>query len=167
MLAHLASKEGIVAAENAMGGSSKVNYDVVPAAIFTSPEIGSVGIREKQATEKGINYKVGKFQFRGLGKAHAMGEISGLFKIISDADTDKILGAHIIGAHASDLVHEIAVAMDTWGDPDLMAVVSGPQAIVDIAVDVGQRGLDGSQVSGNGVRDEHEVAVHRRAADRF
>jgi dihydrolipoamide dehydrogenase len=112
MLAHLASKEGIVAAENAMGGDSKVNYDVVPAAIFTSPEIGSVGLREKQVAEKGINYKVGKFQFRGLGKAHAMGEIAGMFKIISDQESDKILGAHIIGAHASDLIHEIAVAME-------------------------------------------------------
>ena len=112
MLAHLASKEGIVAAENAMGGNSKVNYDVVPAAIFTSPEIGSVGLREKQVNEKGINYKVGKFQFRGLGKAHAMGEISGMFKIISEQESDKILGAHIIGAHASDLIHEIAVAME-------------------------------------------------------
>ena len=112
MLAHLASKEGIVAAENAMGGSSRVNYDVIPAAIFTSPEIGSVGLREKQAVEKGIKYKVGKFQFRALGKAHAMGEIAGLFKIISEEGTDKILGAHIIGAHASDLIHEIAVAME-------------------------------------------------------
>ena len=112
MLAHLASKEGIVAVENAMGGSSKVNYDVVPAAIFTSPEIGSVGIREKQAVEKGLKYKVGRFQFRGLGKSHAMGEIAGLFKIIADEETDKILGAHIIGAHASDLIHEVAVAME-------------------------------------------------------
>ena len=112
MLAHLASKEGIVAAENAMGGDSTVNYDVVPAAIFTSPEIGSVGLREKQVAEKGIKYKVGKFQFRGLGKAHAMGEISGMFKIICEQESDKILGAHIIGAHASDLIHEIAVAME-------------------------------------------------------
>jgi dihydrolipoamide dehydrogenase len=112
MLAHLASKQGMVAAENVIGGSSKVNYDVIPAAIFTSPEIGSVGLREKQAVEKGIKYKVGRFQFRGLGKAHAMGEIAGLFKIISDEETDKILGAHIIGAHASDLIHEIAVAME-------------------------------------------------------
>ena len=112
MLAHLASKEGIVAAENAMGGSSRVNYDVIPAAIFTSPEIGSVGLREKQVVEKGIKYKVGRFQFRALGKAHAMGEIAGLFKIISEEGTDKILGAHIIGAHASDLIHEIAVAME-------------------------------------------------------
>jgi dihydrolipoamide dehydrogenase len=112
MLAHLASKEGIVAAENAMGGNSEVNYDVVPAAIFTSPEIGSVGLREKQAIEKGIKYKVGKFQFRSLGKSHAIGEISGLFKIITDEETDKILGAHIIGPHASDLIHEAALAME-------------------------------------------------------
>ena len=112
MLAHLASKEGMVAVENAMGGSSKVNYDVVPAAIFTSPEIGSVGIREKQAVEKGLKYKVGRFQFRGLAKSHAMGEIAGLFKIIADEETDKILGAHIIGAHASDMIHEVALAME-------------------------------------------------------
>lgn len=112
MLAHLASKEGIVAAENAMGGSSKVNYDVIPAAIFTSPEIGSVGLREKQAAAKGIKYKVGRFQFRALGKAHAMGEISGLFKMITEEGTDKIIGAHIIGAHASDLIHEVALAME-------------------------------------------------------
>ena len=112
MLAHLASKEGMVAAENAVGGSAEVNYNVVPAAIFTSPEIGSVGLREKQAAEKGIKYRVGRFQFRSLGKAHAMGEIAGLFKIIADEETDKILGAHIIGAHASDLIHEVAIAME-------------------------------------------------------
>ncbi len=112
MLAHLASKEGIVAAENAMGGNASVNYHVIPAAIFTSPEIGSVGLREKQAAEQGLKYKVGRFPFRALGKAHAMGEISGLFKIISEEGSDKILGAHIMGAHAADLVHEIAVAME-------------------------------------------------------
>jgi dihydrolipoamide dehydrogenase len=112
MLAHLASKEGIVAAENAMGGASEVNYNVVPAAIFTSPEIGSVGLRESQAVEKGHRVRVGRFQCRALGKAHAMGEISGMFKIIADEDTDRILGAHIIGPHASDLIHEIALAME-------------------------------------------------------
>jgi len=112
MLAHLASKEGIVVAEHAMGMNSRVNYDVIPAAIFTSPEIGSVGLREKQVIEKGIKYKVGRFQVRGLGKAHAMGEISGMFKIIADEETDKILGAHIIGPHASDLIHEVALAME-------------------------------------------------------
>jgi len=112
MLAHLASKQGLIAAENATGGDAKIKYDVIPAAIFTSPEIASVGLREHQVKEKGIKYKVGRFQFRALGKAHAMGEISGMFKIISEEATDKILGAHIIGPHASDLIHEIAVAMD-------------------------------------------------------
>jgi len=112
MLAHLASKQGLIAAENATGGDAKIKYDVIPAAIFTSPEIASVGLREHQVKEKNIKFKVGRFQFRALGKAHAMGEISGMFKIISEEGTDKILGAHIIGPHASDLIHEIAVAMD-------------------------------------------------------
>ncbi|RJQ46094.1 MAG: dihydrolipoyl dehydrogenase [Nitrospiraceae bacterium] len=112
MLAHLASKQGLIAAENATGGNAVIKYDVVPAAIFTSPEIASVGLREHQAKEKGLAYKVGRFQFRSLGKAHAMGEISGLFKIISEEGTDKILGAHIIGPHASDLIHELALAME-------------------------------------------------------
>jgi len=112
MLAHLASKEGTVAAENAMGRETEINYNVIPAAIFTSPEIGSVGLREKQAVEKGLKIKIGRFQVRSLGKAHAIGEISGLFKIIADEETDMILGAHIIGPHASDLIHEVALAME-------------------------------------------------------
>lgn len=111
MLAHVASTEGIVAAENICGRDTTMDYSVVPAAIFTSPEIGSVGLRENQAAEKGIKTRIGRFQFRALGKAHAMGEISGFVKIIADAGTDKILGVHIIGPHASDLVHEAAVAM--------------------------------------------------------
>lgn len=112
MLAHLASKQGVVAVENAVGGSAEMKYDVIPAAIFTSPEIASVGLRENQAVEKGCKLKIGRFQFRALGKAHAMGEIAGLFKIITDEETDKILGAHIIGPHASDLIHEVALAME-------------------------------------------------------
>lgn len=112
MLAHLASKQGLIAAENATGGNAKIKYDVIPAAIFTSPEIASVGLREHQVKAKGLQYKVGRFQFRALGKAHAMGEIAGLFKIISEEGTDKIFGAHIIGPHASDLIHEVAVAME-------------------------------------------------------
>ncbi len=111
MLAHVASTEGIVAAENIMGHSREIDYSIVPAGIFTMPEIGSVGLREKQANEKGMDIRVGRFQFRGLGKAHAMGEIAGMAKIIADAKTDRVLGLHIIGAHAADLVHEGAVAM--------------------------------------------------------
>ncbi|HCZ11343.1 MAG TPA: dihydrolipoyl dehydrogenase, partial [Nitrospiraceae bacterium] len=97
LLAHMASKEGIIAAYNACGIEKKIDYSVVPAAIFTSPEIGSVGLREHHAQEKGIKIKTGHFQFRTLAKAHAMGEIAGMIKIIADADTDKVLGVHIIG----------------------------------------------------------------------
>ncbi len=111
MLAHVASHQGIVAVANALGGDSRMDYNVVPAGIFTMPEIGSVGLREKQAIEKGIEYKVGRFQFRGLGKAHAMGEITGMAKIIADEATDKVLGVHICGAHATDLIHEGALAI--------------------------------------------------------
>ncbi|HMK61777.1 MAG TPA: dihydrolipoyl dehydrogenase [Dissulfurispiraceae bacterium] len=111
LLAHVASKEGIVAAVNACGGDMKMDYSVVPAAIFTSPEIGSVGLREHQAVSKGLKVRAGRFQFRALGKAHAMGEIAGFVKIIADSDSDRILGVHIIGPHAADLVHEGALAI--------------------------------------------------------
>jgi dihydrolipoamide dehydrogenase len=112
MLAHVASREGVVAAENAVGGDSAVNYAVVPAAIFTTPEIASVGVSEKNALKRGHKVKVGRFPFRALGKAHAIGEISGLVKIIADEHNDKLLGAHIIGPHASDLIHEAAIALE-------------------------------------------------------
>ncbi len=111
LLAHVASKEGIVAASNACGVERSMDYSVVPAAIFTSPEIGSVGLREHQALARGLKIKTGHFQFMTLGKAHAMGEIAGIIKVIADDDTDKVLGVHIIGPHASDLAHEGALAI--------------------------------------------------------
>ena len=111
MLAHVASRQGIVAAENALGGDVRMDYAAVPAGIFTRPEIGSVGLREHQAREKGIKIATGTFPYRALGKAHAMGEIAGIVKIIADAGTDKVLGVHICGAHAADLVHEGALAL--------------------------------------------------------
>jgi dihydrolipoamide dehydrogenase len=111
LLAHKASQEGIVAAHNACRREMKMDYAVVPAAIFTTPEIASVGLREHQAMEKGIPFRVGRFLYRALGKAHAAGEISGFFKVIADPESDRIVGAHVMGAHASDLIHEVAVAM--------------------------------------------------------
>jgi dihydrolipoamide dehydrogenase len=111
MLAHVASHQGLVAAENALGGDARMDYASVPAGIFTRPEIGSVGLREHQAREKGIPVKTGRFPYRVLGKAHVMGEIAGVVKVIADAGTDRVLGVHICGAHASDLVHEGALAI--------------------------------------------------------
>jgi dihydrolipoamide dehydrogenase len=111
MLAHVASTEGLVAVENALGGNRHIDYNIVPSGIFTSPEIGSVGLREKDAIQKGYDIKIGRFPFRALGKAHASGEIAGMVKIIADAKDDRVLGVHIIGPHATDLVHEAALAM--------------------------------------------------------
>ncbi len=111
LLAHVASHQGLVAVENALGGNEKMDYSVVPAGTFTLPEIGSVGIREQEARDRGIKYRVGRFQYRTLGKAHAMGEITGMVKILSDETTDKVIGVHICGAHATDLVHEGALAI--------------------------------------------------------
>ena len=111
MLAHVASAQGKVAVENILGRPQHINYDVVPAGIFTLPEIGRVGLTEQQTRERGFQVKVGRFRYAGLGKAHAVGETTGLFKVISDSESDKILGVHIIGSHAADLVHEAAMAM--------------------------------------------------------
>ena len=111
MLAHVASRQGIVAAENALGLDTRMDYEVVPAGIFTRPEIGSVGLREHQAREKGIKVNTGLFPYRALGRAHAAGDIVGIVKIISDSSSDRVLGVHVCGAHATDLVHEGALAI--------------------------------------------------------
>ena len=111
LLAHVASRQGIVAALNACGQDVKIDYSTVPSAVFTSPEVASVGLKENQAAERGIGVNTGHFQFRALGKAHAMGEIAGFIKIVAEKGTDRVLGAHIIGPHASDLIHEAALAV--------------------------------------------------------
>ena len=111
MLAHVASAQGKAAVENIVGKKKAVNYDVVPAGIFTLPEIGRVGLTERQVRDQGIAPKIGRFRYAGLGKAHAVGDPVGLVKILADPVTDRVLGAHVIGTHAADLVHEAAFAM--------------------------------------------------------
>ncbi|MCP4022454.1 MAG: dihydrolipoyl dehydrogenase, partial [Desulfobacteraceae bacterium] len=112
MLAHVASHEGMVAAENALGRDSIMNYDVIPGAIFTMPEIGTVGLSETQAKEKGIDVEAFSVNFRVLGKAQAIDEIAGQAKMIVEKQSRKILGVHIIGAHATDLVAEATLAIE-------------------------------------------------------
>lgn len=111
-LAHLASAMGLCAAENAAGNKSEFSYDLVPGCIFTNPEIGVIGLSEDECKEKGINYHVGKFPFAALGKAMAINETSGFCKIIADANTDQVIGVHIIGPHATDLISEAVPAMN-------------------------------------------------------
>lgn len=138
LLAHTATFEGLVAAENATGGNATMNYHVVPACIFTTPEIGSVGINSDKAAEQGIDVKVSRFSFGALGKALAMGEDYGFAQLVIDAKTDRVLGAQIMGPHASDLVHEVAIAMHmgaTSGDiaGTIHAHPSLPEAIMEAA----------------------------------
>ena len=111
MLAHVASRQGIVAAECAMGHEATADLSAVPACVFTQPEIGSVGKSAQECADAGINYKEAKFSFMALGKAQAIGEAQGWAKIIAHADTGEVLGVHIIGPHASDIISEAALAM--------------------------------------------------------
>ncbi len=110
MLAHVASKEGIVAAENAFGKYKTVDYTTVPRCVYTEPEVAAVGKTQKQLDAEGIEYNVGKFEFRGLGKAQAIGRIQGFIKVLADSE-DKIVGASIVGPHATDLLTELSLAV--------------------------------------------------------
>ncbi len=110
LLAHVASTGGLVAAENATGGERSLDLSVLPWCIYTHPEVAGVGLREHQAKEKGIDYKVGRFAVRGIGMAQATGEISGEVKVITDA-SGKLLGVHTAAAGAGIMVHEAAVAI--------------------------------------------------------
>ena len=111
MLAHMASAEGLCAVGNCFGENRTLDYGVIPAGIFTSPEIGTVGLTETEARKQGLDVRSQVFQFRELGKAQAMGELPGMFKLVCEEGSGRILGAHIAGAHATDLIAEAALAM--------------------------------------------------------
>lgn len=111
MLAHVASYEGEVAVENALGGSRRVDYHAVPSCIFTQPEIAGVGITELEAKDKEIPYKVSKFPFLACGRALTIGETMGMVKMICNAEDGKVLGMHIMGPHASDIIAEGVLAV--------------------------------------------------------
>jgi len=107
----VASTEGLVAAENAMGKRRIMNYDIIPGTAFTMPEVANVGLTEVQAREQGYDVRSDSVLFRNLGKAHVIGEIAGQAKIVSDRESGRILGVHLVGPHASDLIAESALAM--------------------------------------------------------
>jgi dihydrolipoamide dehydrogenase len=112
MLAHKASAEGIAAVECMAGHAGEVNYDTIPAVVYTWPEVASVGLTEEQVREKEIPYCVGSFPFSGAGRARCMGETDGFVKLISHGKTDRILGVHIIGPRAADMIAECVLALE-------------------------------------------------------
>lgn len=112
MLAHKAEEEAIAAAEIMVGQDGHVNYNLIPSVIYTSPEVASVGETEEQLKEKGVSYKVGKFPFLANSRARAVSKTEGMVKILADSKTDKVLGAHIIGADAGTLIAELTAYME-------------------------------------------------------
>jgi dihydrolipoamide dehydrogenase len=111
MLAHVASGEGIAAVENIMGLKGHMDYNAIPGCVFTFPEVATVGLSEEEAKSMDMNYNSSKFMFGANGKALTMGEDEGFVKVLADAGTGKIIGAHIMGPHASDLIHEAVLAI--------------------------------------------------------
>ncbi|EPY2276230.1 dihydrolipoyl dehydrogenase [Clostridium sporogenes] len=111
MLAHVASDQGVIAVENIMGENKKMDYKTVPACVYTKPELACVGLTEEQAKEKGIDYKVGKFPLIANGKSLIMNDTEGLIKIIADKKYEEVLGVHILGPRATDLITEAALAL--------------------------------------------------------
>lgn len=144
MLAHKAEEEGVAAVENIAGKHGHVNYDAVANVVYTWPEIASVGVTEEEAKAAGREYKVGKFPFSANGRARAMDETDGMVKVIADAKTDRLLGLHILGPRASDLIAEAALAMEFHSSAeDIARTVHAhptlPEAVKEAALGVAGR----------------------------
>ena len=126
MLAHKGSEEGVMVAERIHGKAAQLNYEVIPSIIYTHPEVAGVGKTEQELKSEGIEYKSGTFPFAAIGRALASGETDGLVKILSDADSDQILGAHVVGPSAADLVQQIVIAIEMAASTeDLQLMVFG------------------------------------------
>jgi len=112
MLAHKAEEEGVVVAELIAGQKPHIDYNLIPGIVYTWPEVAAVGKTEQELKESGVQYKSGKFSMRALGRSRASGDIDGFVKVLADKETDEVLGVHIVGARAADLIMEAAVAME-------------------------------------------------------
>jgi dihydrolipoamide dehydrogenase len=146
MLAHKASEEGVAVAERIAGQASQVNYATIPWVIYTWPEIAWVGKTSQQLKASNTDFRAGVFPFSGNGRAHAMGDAVGLVKILSDSKSDRILGAHIIGPYASELIGALVTVMEFGGAAEDIArtVHAHPtlsEAIHEAALAVGGRAL--------------------------
>jgi len=121
MLAHKAEDEGIAVAEMLAGKSGHVNYDVIPGVIYTAPEVAWVGLNEEELTQRGVDYRIGKFPFMANGRAKVNNTTDGFVKILADTKTDRILGVHIVGPEAGNMIAEAAVAMEFGGSAEDLA----------------------------------------------
>ena len=145
MLAHVASTEGLAAAENALGGSRVMNYEVVPEAIFTMPEVANVGLTEAQARDRGYSVRSDSVLFRILGKAQVIGDIAGQAKIVSDSENGRILGVHIVGPHATDLIAEGTLAVQVGCTvAELAGTIHAHPTLSEVMLEASFKSLDRS-----------------------
>ncbi len=121
MLAHKAEDEGVAVAEIIAGKAGHVNYDAIPGIVYTAPEVAAIGKTEEELKAAGVEYKVGKFPFTANGRARAIRHTDGFVKFLADAKTDRVLGCHIIGPHAGDLIAEVTVLMEFGGSAEDLA----------------------------------------------
>jgi dihydrolipoamide dehydrogenase len=126
MLAHKAEEEGVFVAETIAGQHPHINYNLIPGVVYTWPEVSSVGQTEEQLKEAGVAYKVGKFPFRALGRARASTDLDGFVKVLADKQTDEILGVHMVGARAADLIIEAVALMEFRASAEDAARMSHP-----------------------------------------
>ncbi|HPF10785.1 MAG TPA: dihydrolipoyl dehydrogenase [Flavobacteriaceae bacterium] len=124
MLAHKAEEEGVLVAEILAGQKPHINYNLIPGVVYTWPEVASVGKTEEQLKEEGVSYKMGQFPMRALGRSRASGDTDGFVKILSDANTDEILGVHMVGARVADLITEAVTAMEFRASAEDLARMS-------------------------------------------
>ncbi|MCA9516529.1 MAG: FAD-dependent oxidoreductase, partial [Myxococcales bacterium] len=146
MLAHKAEDEGIAVAENLAGHAGHVNYAAIPSIVYTHPEIAGVGKTEEELEAEGVPYEKGRFRFGPNGRAMALGETEGLVKVLAHKETDRILGCHILGARAGDLIAEVAVAIELGASAEDLArsVHAHPtlsEIVREAALDVARRAL--------------------------
>jgi dihydrolipoamide dehydrogenase len=146
MLAHKAEDEGVAVAEILAGQAGHVNYDVIPAVVYTTPEVSSVGKTEEELKQADINYTVGKFPFTANGRSKVNQTTDGFVKILADAKTDRVLGVHIIGREAGEMIHEACVLMEFGGSAEDLARTchahpTRSEAIKEAALAVGKRAI--------------------------
>ena len=156
-LAHFASAQGKAAAEIITGHPAQTNWRAVPAATFTNPEIASVGLTEREAKAEGRELKIGRFPFRAHGRNIADGETTGFVKLVADASTNQLLGAHIIGAKASEIIHEAALAIGA--DLDIQALALAIHAHPTVAETLGEAAEDADGAAIHLMRQEAKAAI--------
>jgi dihydrolipoamide dehydrogenase len=146
MLAHKAEDEGVAVAEQLAGKAGHVNYEVIPGIVYTNPEIAAVGATEEDLKAKGVAYKVGKFPFTANGRARAMRRAEGLVKVLADAATDRVLGVHILGPCAGELIMEAAVLMEFGGSSEDLARTCHGHPTLSEAVKEAALGVEGRSI---------------------